>query len=155
MTYEEIKDAARWVAQREDPSMSDDPFVRENATPTPWDDGHGIRVDSLTAIRVGPCMGVRQGPLIKIGLLSEQSTWKTLGAIVLIVQTTAIWRMEQVMEALTQTIMRVWIPHHPPLLLCSHHMLRQPILHTTMNSRSSSAIPVTRLGTSHGTVQST
>ena len=38
MTYEEIKDAARWVEQREDPSMSDDPFVRENATPTPWDD---------------------------------------------------------------------------------------------------------------------
>ena len=27
MTYEEIKDAARWVDQREDPSMSDDPFV--------------------------------------------------------------------------------------------------------------------------------
>ena len=25
MTYEEIKDAARWVEQREDPSMSDDP----------------------------------------------------------------------------------------------------------------------------------
>ena len=27
MTYEEIKDTARWVEQREDPSMSDDPFV--------------------------------------------------------------------------------------------------------------------------------
>ena len=39
MTYEEIKDAARWVEQREDPSMSDDPFVRENATPTLRDDG--------------------------------------------------------------------------------------------------------------------
>ena len=39
MTYEEIKDAARWVEQREDPSMSDDPFVRENATPIPQDDG--------------------------------------------------------------------------------------------------------------------
>ena len=39
MTYEEIKDAARHVEQREDPSMSDDPFIRENATPTPWDDG--------------------------------------------------------------------------------------------------------------------
>ena len=39
MTYKEIKDAARWVKQREDPSMSDDPFVRENATSTPWDDG--------------------------------------------------------------------------------------------------------------------
>ena len=34
MTYEEIKDAARWVEQREDPTMSDDPFVRENVTPT-------------------------------------------------------------------------------------------------------------------------
>ena len=38
MTYKEIKDAARWVEQREDPGMSDDPFVRENATSTPWDD---------------------------------------------------------------------------------------------------------------------
>ena len=39
MTYEEIKDAARWVKQREDPSMSDDPFVRGNAASTPQDDG--------------------------------------------------------------------------------------------------------------------
>ena len=39
MTYEEIKDAARQVEQREDPTMSDDPFVRENATPTSRDDG--------------------------------------------------------------------------------------------------------------------
>ena len=38
MTYEEIKDAARQVEQREDPTMSDDPFVRENATPTSRDD---------------------------------------------------------------------------------------------------------------------
>ena len=35
MTYEEIKDAARHIEQREDPSMSDDPFMRENTTPTP------------------------------------------------------------------------------------------------------------------------
>ena len=39
MTYEEIKDAARQVEQREDPTMSDDPFIRENATPTSRDDG--------------------------------------------------------------------------------------------------------------------
>ena len=39
MTYEEIKDAARWVEQREDPSMSDDPFMRENTTSTPQNDG--------------------------------------------------------------------------------------------------------------------
>ena len=38
MTYEEIKDAARWVEQREEPSMSNDPFVWENATSTPRDD---------------------------------------------------------------------------------------------------------------------
>ena len=43
MTYEEIKDDARRVEQREDPSMSDDPFVRENATPTPWNDGQWDR----------------------------------------------------------------------------------------------------------------
>ena len=34
------------------------------------------------------------------------------------------------------------------------HMSRQPILHTTMNSRSSNVIPVMRLGTSHGNVLS-
>ena len=39
MTYEEIKDAARWVEQREDPSMSDDQFVRENAVSMLQDDG--------------------------------------------------------------------------------------------------------------------
>ena len=38
MTYEEIKDAARWVEQREDLSMSDDLFMRENATLTPRDE---------------------------------------------------------------------------------------------------------------------
>ena len=43
MTYEEIKDAARRVEQREDPSMSNDPFVRENATPTSRDDGQQDR----------------------------------------------------------------------------------------------------------------
>ena len=30
----------RWVEQREDPSMSNDPFMRENAVPTSWDDRH-------------------------------------------------------------------------------------------------------------------
>ena len=43
MTYEEIKDAARWVEQQEDPTMSNDPFVRENATPTSQDDGQQDR----------------------------------------------------------------------------------------------------------------
>ena len=40
MTYKEIKDAAQWVEQREDPSMSDDLLVRENAVSTPQDDVH-------------------------------------------------------------------------------------------------------------------
>ena len=44
-----------WFEQREDPSLSDDLFMRENATPTLQDDGTmGIRADSLTAIRVAP-----------------------------------------------------------------------------------------------------
>ena len=43
MTYEEIKDAAQQVEQREDPSMSDDLFVRENAVSTTRDDGHWDR----------------------------------------------------------------------------------------------------------------
>ena len=43
MTYEEIKDVARWVEQREDPTTSDDPFVRDNATPTSRDDGQRDR----------------------------------------------------------------------------------------------------------------
>ena len=40
MTYKEIKDAARWVEQREDPSMSDNLFIRENTVSTSWDDGY-------------------------------------------------------------------------------------------------------------------
>ena len=43
MTYEEIKDAARWVEQREDPTTSDYPFVHDNVTPTPRDDGQWDR----------------------------------------------------------------------------------------------------------------
>ena len=35
MTYEEIKDVARRVEQREDPTTSDDPFIHENVTPIP------------------------------------------------------------------------------------------------------------------------
>ena len=38
---------------------------------------------------------------------------------------------------------------------CSHCTLRQPALHTTMNSRSSGATPVTKQGTSCGTALST
>ena len=34
VTYEEIKDATRWVEQREDPAMSDNPFVREYTVST-------------------------------------------------------------------------------------------------------------------------
>ena len=40
MTYKEIKDAARWVEQREDPSMLDNLFIRENTVSTSWDDGY-------------------------------------------------------------------------------------------------------------------
>ena len=43
MTYEEIKDAARRVEQREDPTTSDDPFICDNVTPTPRDDGQQDR----------------------------------------------------------------------------------------------------------------
>ena len=43
MTYEEIKDTARRVEQREDPTTSDDPFIHENVTPTPRDDGQWDR----------------------------------------------------------------------------------------------------------------
>ena len=53
------------------------------------------------------------------------------------------------MGALTQMIMRARTLHHPPLLPCSHCTSRQPILHTTMNSRSSGATPVTKQGISH------
>ena len=39
MNYEEIKEAARQVEQREDPSLSDDCFIWDNAVPILWDDG--------------------------------------------------------------------------------------------------------------------
>ena len=66
--------------------------------------------------------------------------------------------MEWEMWALTRMIMKVQrsFPHcPPPLLPCSHHMLRQPVLHTIMNSRSSDVTPVMRLGTSLMTALST
>ena len=69
MTYEEIKDAARWVKQREDPSMSDDPFVRENTASTPRDDGQQDRVDNPDVIRVSHSMGVKCSPPITVGWL--------------------------------------------------------------------------------------
>ena len=52
MTYEEIKDAARWVEQREDPSMSDDPFVWQNAVPTLWDNSTGTERGNPGIIKV-------------------------------------------------------------------------------------------------------
>ena len=43
MTYEEIKDVARQVEQRKDPTTSNDLFVCDNATPTPQDNGQQDR----------------------------------------------------------------------------------------------------------------
>ena len=61
MTYEEIKDAARWVEQREDPSMSDDPFVRENTVSTLHEMmGTRIEVDNPDITRVTHNTGVKQ-----------------------------------------------------------------------------------------------
>ena len=67
MTYKEIKDAARRVEQREDPTTSDDPFVQENVTPTLRD--NGIRADNLIIIRLIPSTAARQGHPTKIGRL--------------------------------------------------------------------------------------
>ena len=70
MTYKEIKDAARWVEKREDPSMSDDPFVRENIASTPQDDGQWDQGrDNPDIIRVGHSTGVKHDPLVTVGWL--------------------------------------------------------------------------------------
>ena len=69
MTYKEIKDAARWVEQREDPSMSDDPFVRRMQPQPCGMMGNGIGVDNPILIRVSHSMGARQGPTITAGWL--------------------------------------------------------------------------------------
>ena len=61
MTYEEMKDAARRVEQREDPTTSDDPFVRENATLPHEMTDNGIGADNLIAIRLVPSTGVIRG----------------------------------------------------------------------------------------------
>ena len=62
MTYEEIKDAARQVEQREDPSMSNDPFVWDNAAPPHRMMDIRIRVGNLNVIKVAPNMGVTHVP---------------------------------------------------------------------------------------------
>ena len=49
--------------------MSDDPFIRENATPTLHETtDNGIGADNLVVIKLVPSMGVRSGHLIKTGL---------------------------------------------------------------------------------------
>ena len=59
MTYEEIKDAARRVEQREDPITSDDLFIRENATPTSRDDGQRDQGRQPHHNQTHPSMGAR------------------------------------------------------------------------------------------------
>ena len=69
MTYEEIKDAARWVEQREDPTMSDDPFIRENATPTSQDDRQWDQGRQPHRNQAWPQYGGQMRSSNKIGLL--------------------------------------------------------------------------------------
>ena len=135
--------------------MSDDPFVRENATLTPRDDGqrdwgrqphcnqcrpqYGGQVrpssQSLPAVRAvnledprGDCPDSADDSNLEDGAGDGGFDPNDYEGVV----------------------------SHcpPPLLPCSHCTLKQPILRITMNSRSSGAIPVTRLDTSHGTVLS-
>ena len=63
MTYEEIKDAARWVEQREDPSMSDDPVCEGKMQPQPHRMmDNGIRADHPIVIRVSHSTGGQTRP---------------------------------------------------------------------------------------------
>ena len=155
MTYEEIKDAARWVEQREDPTMSNDPFVRENATPTSRDNGQWDRG------RQPHCNQTR--PHYKGQMRSSNQNWPTVRAMNL--EDLRGNGPDQVDDGnlgdgaddggvLTRMIMRAQTLHHLPLLPCFHCTSRQPTLHTTMNSRSSGATPVTKQDTSHGTALS-
>ena len=74
MTYKEIKDAARWVEQREDPTMSDDPcsLGRMQLQPHGMMD-NGIGADSLITIRVSPPYGGQ--------MRSSNQSWATVKAI--------------------------------------------------------------------------
>ena len=73
MTYEEIKDAARWVEQWEDPTTSNDPFVRENATPTLQDDGQWDRGRQPCCNQACPQYGGQ--------MRSSNQNWPTVRAI--------------------------------------------------------------------------
>ena len=57
MTYEGIKDTARRVEQREDPTTSDYPFVHDNVTPTSRDDGQWDRGGQLHHNQTRPQYG--------------------------------------------------------------------------------------------------
>ena len=153
MTYKEIKDAARWVEQREDPSMSGDPFVRENAASTPWDDGQQDWGGQPQHNQYGGQMwpSNHSWPAVRAVNMEDPRVDCPDGM--------DSSNLEDGVGdgALTQMIMKMQrsFPHPPPPLLpCSHCMLRQPILHTIMNSRSSDVTPVMRLGTSCMTVPS-
>ena len=70
MTYEEIKDAARWVGAkgRPHPLPMTHSFVTMLLLPHETID-NGIREDNLIATRLVPSMGARQGHPTKVGPL--------------------------------------------------------------------------------------
>ena len=148
MTYEEIKDAARWVEQREDPTTSDDPFVCDNVTPIPRDNGQRDWGGQPHHNQTHPQYGGQ--------MRTSNQNWPTVRAVNL-----EDPRGDGADEADDGNLgdgaddggfdpsnyEGVQTLHHPLPLPCSHRTSRQPALRTTMNSRSSGATPVTKQDT--------
>ena len=134
----------------------DDLFVRENATPTPWDDGQWDCSGQPRHNQGQPQYGDQTQP--------SNHSWPAVRAVNMEdprVNSPDGMDGSNLEDGVgdggfdLNNYEGAGIPHcPPPLLPCSHHILRQPVLHTIMNSRSSNVIPVMRLGTFRMTVPS-
>ena len=157
MTYEEIKDSARWVEQREDPSMSDDPFVQDNTVSTLWDDGHWDWDGQPQCNQGHPQYRSYTHPM--------NHSWLATRAV-----NVEDHRAEDYHGGTDDCDLEDGeedmgfdpndyegvesCPLCPLLPLYSHPMSKQPRSCITMSSRNSDATLVTRLGTFHAIAQS-
>ena len=108
MTYEEIKEAARQVEQREDPSLSDDHFIWDNAVPILWDDGQwDHNGPPLMQPELPLSMQAMHAQPTTVGLWQELSLWRNLGLRITTMEWTAVsWRVGERIWDLIPVTMR-------------------------------------------------
>ena len=107
MTYQEIKNAARWVEQRENPSMSYDLFIWDNAVPTLWDDGQWDHDGPSQHNQGCPQYGGYVCLVSHSWPIARAVTWKNLGLRITMMEWTAVsWREVECILNLIPVTMR-------------------------------------------------